>query len=217
MDIAALNLLETELRWSYTVFLSVLGRYLALKSEAGELDVMYAYARSCLTTFASWMLENEAPYFDHPEKLDYPTETWAAHELRKANVLRLGAQHADEPLRSRLTVHGNELAERAWSDLLRFKSRDVARAVAIMMVEGTRDAYFRSRPIEWASADRELCVRLTTGVHLAEETSPEPIKDAAGDSPGLPNTGKRGEMAATPLPLTWHSHRENYGRFGLGH
>ena len=114
----------------------------------GELDGMYSYAQSCLLAFAFWMLENEVPYFDSPEKLEFPTEAWGAQELRKANVLRLAARHAGEPLRSRLIIRGNELAERAWSDLLRFKSRDVARAVAIMLVEGTRDAYLRSRPAE---------------------------------------------------------------------
>ena len=148
MDVAALNLLETELRWSYTVFLSVLARYLGLKGESREIDAMYAYARASLLACASWMLDNEVPYFDRPEKLAYPTETWAAHEFRKASVLRLGAQHADEPLRSRLISRGHELAERAWSDLLRFNSRDVARAVAILMVEGTRDSYWREHPIE---------------------------------------------------------------------
>ena len=61
---------------------------------------MYAYARAALLHYAGWMLEHEVPYFDRPEKLEYPTETWAAQEFRKANVLRLAAAHADEPLRS---------------------------------------------------------------------------------------------------------------------
>jgi hypothetical protein len=147
MDIPALNLLEPEPRWSYTVFLSILGRYLSLKAEAGEIDARYAYARSCLLTFAAWMLDHEVPYFDHPEKLEYPTETWAAQEFRKANVLRLAARHADEPLRSRLIRRGGELADRAWSDLLRFESRDVARSAALLMVEGTRDSFWRKHPI----------------------------------------------------------------------
>jgi hypothetical protein len=147
MDIPALDLLETELRWSYTVFLSVLARYLALKADMGEIDRMYAYGRSCLLAFAAWMLDNEMPYFDRPEKLEFPTETWAAQEFRKANVLRLAAAHAREPLRSRLIHRGGELAERAWSDLLRFASRDVARSVALVMVEGGRDSYWRRHPI----------------------------------------------------------------------
>ena len=142
-NIAELDLLNVERRWSYTVFLTVLARYLSLKLEHGEQDQMYDYAQSSLTHFAGWMAGNEVPYFDHPEKLEYPTEAWAAHELRKANVLRLAAAHVDEPLRSRWFRRGNELAERAWSDLLRFESRHSARAVAIMLQEGLRDTQFR--------------------------------------------------------------------------
>ncbi len=143
-DIAALDLLNVEARWSYTVFLSVLARYLELKREAGQLDEMFAYATASLRHFGEWMLANERPYFDYPEKLEYPTETWAAQEMRKANVLRLAAAHADEPLRSQMRQRGDELAARAWDDLNRFDSRRVARAISIMMIEGTRDAFFRS-------------------------------------------------------------------------
>ncbi len=144
-DVAALGLLDVERRWSYTVFLSVLARYLGVKAEGGETDAAYAYARASLLAFAAWMLGNEVPYFDRPEQLEYPTETWGAQELRKANVLRLAAEHADEPLRSRLLRRGDELAARAWDDLWRFESRGVARALAIVMTEGPRDAYFRAR------------------------------------------------------------------------
>ena len=51
-DIAARGLLRTEARWSYTVYLSNLARYLAVKAEAGELDAMYAYARAGLIHYA---------------------------------------------------------------------------------------------------------------------------------------------------------------------
>src|SRR5262249_2062167 len=87
---------------------------------------------------------NEMPYFDQAEKLEYPIEAWAAQEFRKANVLRLAAIHADEPLRQRLLQRGGELADRAWSDLLRFESRSTARAVAILLPEGPKDAFFRT-------------------------------------------------------------------------
>jgi hypothetical protein len=146
-DIADRNLLNLEYRWSYTVFLSVLARYLDLKAEAGELDRMYAYARASLLSYACWMLENEEPYFDHPEKLEFPTETWAAQEFRKANVFRLAAAHADPPLRERLLRCGTSFAERAWSDLLRFDSRHVARAIALILVEGVKDSYFCQMPV----------------------------------------------------------------------
>jgi hypothetical protein len=144
MDVHALHLLDVERRWSYTVFLSALARYLALKAELRETDSPYAYARESLLAFASWMLANETPYLDRPGELEYPTETWAAQELRKANVLRLAAAHADEPLRSALLRRGGKLSDRAWADLARFDSKYVTRSLAILLVEGTRDASFRA-------------------------------------------------------------------------
>ena len=47
-DIPALNLLDAERRWFYTVFLQALGRYLDIKLEADERDVMYTYVRKTL-------------------------------------------------------------------------------------------------------------------------------------------------------------------------
>ncbi len=147
-DVEARDLLDAEHRWSYTVFLSVLARYLDLKTNEREIDFMCDYAQSSLVHYARWILANERPYFDHPEELEYPTEAWAAQEFRKANVLRLAARHADEPLRRELLNRGNELSERAWSDLLRFDTRGAARAVAILMVEGPRDSYWREKTVE---------------------------------------------------------------------
>ncbi len=146
-DVAARALLNVELRWSYTVFLSVLARYLGAKAEAGELDFMYAYGRAGLLRYAAWMAEHERPYFDHPEKLECPTETWAAHDLRKGNVLRLAAAHADEPLRSRFLARADELAGRGWDDLFRFSTRTAARPLAVLMTEGTRDGFFREHGV----------------------------------------------------------------------
>lgn len=145
-DVAARNLLDVEKRWSYTVHLAALARYLEVKAEVGERDLMYAYARAALLGYASWMLEHEVPYFDRPEQLEFPTEAWAGQELRKANVLRLAAEHAEEPLRTRLLARGGELADRAWTDLYRFASRTSARGQALVMAEGPRDDYFRRRP-----------------------------------------------------------------------
>jgi hypothetical protein len=146
-DVATRDLLNVELRWSYTVFLSVLARYLDLKAERGELDDRFAYGRASLLRYAEWMLEHEEPYFAHPEKLDYPTETWAAQEFRKANVLRLAAAYAEEPLRSRLRLRAEELAAQGWEDLHRCKPSVTARARAILFVEGMRDHYFRTHGV----------------------------------------------------------------------
>ena len=143
MNIDEFDLLEVEARWSYTVFVVALSRYLALKRRRGALDPMFAYARACLTALAVWMVENERPYLDAPEKLRYPTETWAAQDLRKANAVRLAAEWVDEPLRGRFLAWGEAFADRAWNDLLGFESRHVIRAMAVVMTEGTRDLRLR--------------------------------------------------------------------------
>jgi hypothetical protein len=93
------------------------------------------------------MVDHEFPYLDQKDKLEFPTETWAAQEFRKANVLRLAAAYADEPLRGRLLTRATGLTDRAWADLSRFENRTTARAIAILMVEGTRDARFRQAPL----------------------------------------------------------------------
>ncbi len=107
---------------------------------------MYAYGRASLLRYADWMADQERPYFDRREKLEFPTETWAAQELRKANVLRHAASHADEPLRSRLLARGEEFAERAWSDLLSFSSKGSTRSIAILLSAGVQDEYLRRKP-----------------------------------------------------------------------
>ena len=70
------------------MFLQALGKYLDYKAERGELDALYAYARASLLHYARWMAEHEYPYLSKPEMLEYPTETWAAQDMRKAEVLQ---------------------------------------------------------------------------------------------------------------------------------
>jgi hypothetical protein len=147
-DISARDLLNVEPRWSYTVFLSALARYLEVKAEMPELDFMYAYARESLLHYAKWMLQHERTYLEQVEKLEYPTETWAAQDFRKANVLRLATAHVDEPLRSQLLRRGHVLADRAWTDLLRFESRNTTRPRAILMIEGTKDLFLRAGRVQ---------------------------------------------------------------------
>jgi hypothetical protein len=141
-DVAARNLLDAEKRWSYTVFLVALARYLEIKAEAGELDAMYAYARASLVRYADWMRQHERPYFDRRDELEYPTEAWLAQDLRKANVLYLAAEHVAEPLRAAFLRRGRELSERAWGDLQSHPGRASTRSLALLLVEGTVDAYY---------------------------------------------------------------------------
>ncbi|OHB66341.1 MAG: hypothetical protein A2V70_10110 [Planctomycetes bacterium RBG_13_63_9] len=143
-DLDALELLRAEKRWSYTMFLSALDRYLEMKAERGQVDRAYAYARRSLLHYADWMAHHERPYLDHPEALEYPTEAWAAQEFRKANVLRLASRHASPFQAAEMRQRAEELAERAWSDLMGFDTCTVTRALAIVMKEGPLDASFHA-------------------------------------------------------------------------
>jgi hypothetical protein len=146
-----LDLLHAEKRWSYTVFFSALARYLDTKEEAGEVDEAYAYGRASLLHYAEWMVANERPYFDRAEELEYPTEAWAAQELRKANVLRLAARYMDGSLHARLLHRADELSNRGWADLYRFETRTAARALAIVLAEGPKEVYLRLNAAKQAS------------------------------------------------------------------
>jgi hypothetical protein len=92
-DQSALQLLDAENRWSYTVFLQTLGKYLDYRADRGLVDERYAYAREVLLNYARWMLEHERPYLERPEQLEYPTETWAGQDIRKAAVFEFAARH----------------------------------------------------------------------------------------------------------------------------
>ena len=90
----ARNLLDAENRWFYTMFLQSLGCYLDYKAERGEIDSMYAYSRANLLHYARWMADHEYPYLEKPEILEYPTETWAAQDMRKSEIFKYATKHA---------------------------------------------------------------------------------------------------------------------------
>ncbi|MEO0438338.1 MAG: hypothetical protein AAF098_15665 [Pseudomonadota bacterium] len=91
-DVSAKGLEQVEDNWYYVVFLQALARYLELKSQFDRLDEPFSYARDSLITYAQWMLEHETPYLDKPEILEFPNLTWAAQDLRKANILFAAAR-----------------------------------------------------------------------------------------------------------------------------
>ena len=96
-NIEKLNLLDAENRWFYTMFLQSLGKYLDYKYELNELGTMYLYTKNVLLKFADWMAINEYPFLEKPEILEYPTETWAAQDMRKREVFKYAALYAGNP------------------------------------------------------------------------------------------------------------------------
>lgn len=154
-DVAQRNLLDVENRWFYTMFLHALGKYLDHKAERGELDFMYAYARASLLHYARWMAEHEVPALSRPEKLEYPTETWAAQDVRKAEVFRLAARHATGAERERFRERAAFFFADSVSRLTAFPTRTKARPVVLLLGLGHAQAHAVAHPDDAAPAPKE--------------------------------------------------------------
>jgi hypothetical protein len=148
--IAQLHLEDVEHRWSYTVFLQILGKHLDVKVEVGEFDYMYSYARASLLHYAAWMLEHEVPYKCVLDRVEIPTETWPAHDIRKSNVFKFAAKYAPEPFRSAYLQKAEAFFRACVTDLLSFDTSTLTRPIVILMANGYMQAYFDCYPEETA-------------------------------------------------------------------
>jgi hypothetical protein len=156
-DLEALNLLDAERRWYYTVFLQALGRYLEFKAERGEVDEQYAYARATLLHYARWMVVHEYPYLQKPEILEYPTETWAAQDMRKSDVFEYAARHAAATERERFLERARFFFDASVSSLSGMSTRTFTRPVVLMLTNGYLHATSGpTRPAPAPDAAREF-------------------------------------------------------------
>ena len=144
-DISVRRLDDPERRWSYLVFLQVLGKYLDLKIELGERDYYFHYARESLLHYAEWMVENEVPYKDVLHKVEIPTETWPAHDVRKCHVLHLAAKYGPPTDRRKYSDRAGFFFERCMRDLLSFETAFLARPLVILTVCGFVHSYFQNK------------------------------------------------------------------------
>ena len=128
------------------MFLQSLGKYLNYKEERGERDPMYAYARASLLHYADWMARHEYPYLEKPEKLEFPTETWAAQEIRKSDAFYLAALHADGGDRARFVERGQFFFRTAVETLGQHATRVLARPVIVMLSSGLLHSWFQIHP-----------------------------------------------------------------------
>jgi hypothetical protein len=135
-DIALRRLDLPEQRWFYTMFLQSLGKYLRRKVELGEIDQMYAYGRASLLHYAEWMAANEHPYLEKPERLEFPTETWPAQDIRKSDGFAFAALQAMGEERARFAERARFFYEYAVSTLSRMPTKGLARPVVVLLTSG---------------------------------------------------------------------------------
>ena len=125
------------------MFLQSLGKYLDCKASLGQLDFAYAYARASLVHYARWMAQHEYPYLDKPEILKYPTETWAAQDMRKSEVFKYAALHASGEERVRFLERAEFFFRSSVTSLSGMKTRSLCRPVVLMLKYGFMHAWFR--------------------------------------------------------------------------
>ena len=136
-DPAAIDPLDAENRWSYTVFLQALGKYLDYRADRGLIDANYEYARAALLKYAMWMCANERPYLDAPERLEFPTETWAAQDIRKAAVFEFAARHTtDEGTKACFLARADGFVEYAVSYLKQSPTATLTRPLVLLLAYG---------------------------------------------------------------------------------
>ncbi|MEO8062842.1 MAG: hypothetical protein ABI821_08840 [Pseudomonadota bacterium] len=145
-DVASIGLDQPETRWSYVVFLQVLGKYLDRKLEWGETDYLFWYARAGLLAYARWMFTHEQPYRDVLHKVELPTETWPAHDIRKSHVFHLAARYAPAPEREQFSTQATFYFDRCLADLLSFPTAYVTRPQVILATYGVAHGYYQRDP-----------------------------------------------------------------------
>ncbi len=160
-DPAAIDPLDAENRWSYTVFLQALGKYLEHRADRELMDDRFEYARAALLRYATWMVAHERPYLETPERLEFPTETWAAQDLRKAAVLEFAARYTQDDIARRgLLAKAGGLVDYAIGTLLQSPTGRLTRPLILQL------AYGFQRPM----ADDAVSVRIPIALtRLARE------------------------------------------------
>ncbi len=136
-DIASRDLLNPEVRWMYTVFLQALGRFMDTTAKLDGFSDAFSYAKSSFMSYARWMLENERPYLDHKEILEFPNETWAAQEIRKADILALASCYGKDDERQLFTEKSRYFFQISIEHIKMFgDSAYLTRPLVIMMTNG---------------------------------------------------------------------------------
>jgi hypothetical protein len=131
-DIESRDLRNVEDTWYYVVFLQALCRFLRVEHQWQGDSAAFRYARDALLHYADWIVQNEAPYLDRPEILEFPNKTWAAQDLRKANVLFEAARWAPADA-ARYTARARHFVEYVVSALQNDASLHYTRIQALLL------------------------------------------------------------------------------------
>jgi hypothetical protein len=172
-DIARHDLLDAERKWFYTMFLQALGKYLDAKADWGQIDFMYAWGEASLLHYARWMAEHEYPYLDKQEILEFPTETWAAQDIRKSDVFHYAEKHSRDPVeRARFRERATFFFRSSIETLTAAPTRTLARPVIVLLSSGRLHAWFS----EHADASAPSGPEVTGGFGVPQPFEPQKVR-----------------------------------------
>jgi hypothetical protein len=145
-NLDALDLLNAELRWFYTMYLQALSRFVDYKDLLGQRDSDFEYGVASLLHYANWMAQNERPSLSRPQELQYPTETWAAQDMRKWHVLACASKWCvSEEDSERLMAKAEFFHQHSLKTLDGFASKSLCRPIVLLLNFGwQREALLQS-------------------------------------------------------------------------
>src|SRR5690606_39525621 len=111
------------------------------KLERGERDAACSHALRSLRAFADWMTVHERPYFERRELLEYPTETWVAQDLRKADVFYWAARFSAGDDRARFVALAHRFFDYAMRTLPTMKGYWYSRPLTLVMTQGRSEEH----------------------------------------------------------------------------
>src|SRR5690606_38115838 len=120
--------------------LQVLGHYLDYKQELGQHDGAFVRAHRSLLAFAAWMRVHERPYLERRDALEYPTETWVAQDLRKADVFFWAARHTDGEEREAFVALARRYVDYVVRTLPTMPGHRYTRPLVLALTQGLRAA-----------------------------------------------------------------------------
>ena len=96
------------------------------------------------------MVGHEVPYKQVLNRVQIPTETWPAQDIRKSNVFMFAAKHSRGPLRDVFLEKADFFFRASVSDLLSFPTCKLTRPIVLLLVNGFMRAYFQMNSGETA-------------------------------------------------------------------
>jgi len=140
-NLEKLDLLNAELRWFYTMYLQALCRLIDVLESDPSAGTHHrddlCYGVGSLMHYARWMVANEHPILDQPDKLQYPTETWAAQDIRKWQVLAYASRWCTTEAEGRAMM---DKAEWFFDYVIRtldsFETKSLCRPVVLLLNYG---------------------------------------------------------------------------------